>query len=181
MKISTANIHILVNCTLVCSSAWDAPAGASPECFTVVSATFAELQPLSDEAWAIDLELRDAAGSITAWGGRIAVSPWGGRSPDQVDKLVTIMARDVDDTRDVIEVRPTSRFVFAYVCLLAHGDTPWGYRSAPGELEGPYAGESVESLLDQLAAEIGDQTLASSRVQWWVRGDALWVAPLEAD
>jgi len=56
-----------------------------------------------------------------------------------------------------------------YILVLAQGETPWAYRTNPGELTGPW-GDTPEQALAQYTADTGFGV-----VDYWSRGDTLWI------
>ena len=66
---------------------------------------------------------------------------------------------------------PTETLTINFVRTIDRDETPWRYKSSPGELAGPYTG-----TLNEIVAELErDAGVACDEV--WVIGDVLWCAP----
>ena len=66
----------------------------------------------------------------------------------------------------------TGILTISSVCTLDRDETPWRYKSNPGELAGPYVG-----TLDEIIAELHDDAGVDLDSLTWLRGSTLWVAP----
>ena len=66
---------------------------------------------------------------------------------------------------------------FEHLVFLEVGETPWSYRSNPGELPGPWEGETVAAVEAAYRSETGDER---PWTEWWERegeaGASLWIA-----
>jgi hypothetical protein len=77
----------------------------------------------------------------------------------------------IDLTEAIGEPAPVV-LTFAFIRTLNAGETPSKYRDNPGELPGPFTGDSMWALLRSAGFDPRSH-------DWWERGEVLWVVPVD--